>query len=262
MRSNVNHAFSNRLWWLAAPALVLALMFWCQLHGRALGEDFVGFDVSAPWAAKSALGWVLAGGLLAYAGERVLGSAFGLRHRVLARVALALAIPLMTMGNEILLLAGANPLGLWLYDRLPLHLTFGALLFAGYLGIRARQKAKDAASAGAAITRAEPGGAPASEEPIVEVMTGTGRTYVALADIECLEADRNYINVHTPQRSYLLRQTLASLEKSLRPEHFLRIHRSTIVNRAKIRERRRGGVLVLHSGRTVRVSRAFADRVN
>jgi DNA-binding LytR/AlgR family response regulator len=96
----------------------------------------------------------------------------------------------------------------------------------------------------------------------VEVMTGTGRTQVALEDIECLEADRNYINVHTAQRSYLLRQTLASLEQSLNSEVFLRVHRSVIVNRRKIRERRNGGVLVLDSGRTVRVSRAFAGRLN
>ena len=89
-------------------------------------------------------------------------------------------------------------------------------------------------------------------------MTGTGRTRIRLQDIECLEADRNYVNVHTPQRSYLLRQTLSSLENSLQPGNFLRVHRSIIVNRAMIRERRRGGVLVLCSGRTVRVSRSFS----
>jgi DNA-binding LytR/AlgR family response regulator len=92
-------------------------------------------------------------------------------------------------------------------------------------------------------------------------MTGTGRTRVRIEDIESLEADRNYVSVHTPQRSYLVRQTLGSLEASLRSETFLRIHRSTIVNRNRIRERRPGGVLVLQSGRTVRVSRAFSDRV-
>jgi DNA-binding LytR/AlgR family response regulator len=80
-------------------------------------------------------------------------------------------------------------------------------------------------------------------------------------DIECLEADRNYVSVHTPQRTYLLRRTLASLEQSLQPGTFLRVHRSIIVNRAMIRERRAGGLLVLSSGRTVRVSRGFARDV-
>jgi DNA-binding LytR/AlgR family response regulator len=91
-------------------------------------------------------------------------------------------------------------------------------------------------------------------------MTGTGRTRIRLQDIECLEADRNYINVYTPQRSYLLRRTLNSMEKSLPAGDFLRVHRSIIVNRAMIRERRHGGVLVLCSGRAVRVSRGFAHQ--
>jgi hypothetical protein len=238
-------------WWLAAAAaLVLVLMFWCQLHGSVLGQGLVDLGVSLPWAVKSAFGWVLAGLLLVHGGEKLLGSGWALRHPWAARIALGAAMPVVTMGNEVLQLAGNNAVGLWLYERLPLHLTFGALLFTGYLWIRARH----ATSA----TSAEAEAAPA----MVEVMTGTGRTRVALVDIECLEADRNYINVHTPERSYLLRQTLASLEKSLHPEQFLRVHRSTIVNRCKIRERRRGGVLVLAPGRTVRVSRAFAGRLN
>jgi DNA-binding LytR/AlgR family response regulator len=255
----VKHMHMIWWWWAAAAAaLVLVLMFWCQLHGSALGQGLVGLGVSLPWAVKSAFGWVLAGLLLVHGGERLLATGWSLRHPVAARVALGASLPFITMGNELALLAGDNPVALWLYERLPLHLTFGALLFAGYLWLRARH----------ATPAAEPAAVPAvpaaagSPSPMVEVMTGTGRTHVALADIECLEADRNYINVHTPERSYLLRQTLASLEKSLRPEVFLRVHRSTIVNRCKIRERRRGGVLVLVSGRTVRVSRAFADRLN
>ena len=182
-------------------------------------------------------------------------------HPLAARIGLALAIPVITMGNEILLLAGDKPLGLWLYERLPLHLTFGALLFAGYLRLRAGHAAKGAKATSA--DSSEPIVVqPRAQDKLVEVMTGTGRTRVAISDIECLEADRNYINVHTPQRSYLLRQTLSSLERSLCPREFLRVHRSIIVNRNQIRERRGGGVLVLKSGRVVRVSRGFADRLN
>lgn len=249
----MKHIHPSRLWWLAAPALVFVLMFWCQLHGHALGEELVSFDVSAPWALKSALGWVLAGCLLAYGSEPLLRSAPGIRHPLGSRIGVALAIPVITLGNEVILLAGDKPLGLWLYDRLPLHLTFGALLFTGYLWLRARQSRKSQPI----IVKA-----PTAGDLMMEVMTGTGRTQVALADIECLEADRNYINVHTPQRSYLLRQTLSSLEKSLCPQEFLRVHRSIIVNRNQIRERRGGGVLVLRSGRIVRVSRNYARQQN
>jgi hypothetical protein len=252
----------NWWWWLSAPALVIALSSWCQLHGRALGLEPLGFGVSMPWALRSAFGWVLIGGLFAHFGDRVLTSRFANHHQWCARVLMTLTIPLVTLGSEVVLLSGETPTGLWLYNRLPLHLPSGALLFIGFLWIRARhQRSVERDSAPAA----SPEAAAAIHHPsplTVDVMTGTGRTTVSLEEIECLEADRNYINVHTPQRSYLLRQTLTSLEKTLRPDTFLRIHRSIIVNRSKIRERRRGGVLVLHSGRVVRVSRAFAARVN
>jgi DNA-binding LytR/AlgR family response regulator len=162
-------------------------------------------------------------------------------------VALVLSI---TLSSESLLVRGDEPLAVWLYEHLPLHAMFASLLVGGFLLLQSQ------------VQRADAQAQRHSGTDMVEVMTGTGRTQVRLTDIECLEAERNYINVHTPQRSYLLRQTLSSLEKSLCPREFLRVHRSVIVNRARIRERRQGGVLVLNSGRTVRVSRGFARRLN
>ena len=233
-------------WAMAAGALVLVRIFWCELHGFASGTDVVGLDVSMPWALKASAGWMLAGALLGLYGARLLDSPFGTRHPFALRTSLVAGILLITLGSETWLLLGDTPLSLWMYERAPAHATFAVLLVSCYLFIRRKPTTN-----------------PASNEPsMLDVMTGTGRTRVRIEDIECLEADRNYVSVHTPQRSYLVRQTLGSLEASLRAETFLRIHRSTIVNRNRIRERRPGGVLVLQSGRTVRVSRAFSDRVN
>jgi DNA-binding LytR/AlgR family response regulator len=92
-------------------------------------------------------------------------------------------------------------------------------------------------------------------------MTGTGHVAIATAEIECLEADGNYLNVaHVSGRTYLLRSTLNAAEQRLGAQ-FVRIHRSVIVNRGRIRERRRGGQLVLQSGRIVRIGRAFRGRL-
>ncbi len=235
--------------WLAAPLLVLVRTFWCQLHGSAEGAGPVGFDVALPWATKAALGWILAAALLVRCGDRLLESAFASRWPGGVRALLCAGIVAITFGSETWLLAGDTRLSLWVYERLPLHVTFAALLLGGYLLLRARPRENRAQMR------------PSPQPETIEVMTGTGHAQVRVSDIECLEADRNYVSVHTLQRSYLLRQSLASLEKTLRPEEFLRVHRSTIVNRAMIRERRAGGVLVLRSGRTARVSRAFAGRV-
>jgi DNA-binding LytR/AlgR family response regulator len=234
-------------WWLLAPAvgLVLVLNFWCQLHGSVMGVGPVAFSISLPWALKASLGWVVALAALWRHGPRMLDSGLATRRRWLARMLTVAGVLAITMGNEFVLIRGDSPAALWLYERLPLHMLFASLLVGGYLLLRARPPAAPREAA----------------DSLVEVMTGTGRARIRLDDIECLEADRNYINVHTTQRSYLLRQTLGSLEKSLAARDFQRVHRSIIVNRAKIRERRRGGVLVLSSGRTVRVSRAFSERL-
>jgi DNA-binding LytR/AlgR family response regulator len=232
-------------WAMAAVALVLARIFWCELHGFATGADLVGLDVSMPWALKASAGWILVGALLGLHGGRLMDSPAAARHPFAIRAALTAGILAITLGSETWLLMGDTALSLWLYERAPAHATFTVLLVAGYLFIRRRPTTNPASI----------------EASMLDVMTGTGRTRVRIEDIECLEADRNYVSVHTPQRSYLVRQTLGSLEASLRSETFLRIHRSTIVNRNRIRERRPGGVLVLQSGRTVRVSRAFSDRV-
>lgn len=228
-------------WWMLAPVLVFVLMFWCQLHGLITGRSLVSFGVSAHWALKASLGWIIAAALLARFGAALMATRLARRHPWAAGASMSACVAVITLATELWLHSPATDTGLWLYGRLPPHFFFSALLVGGFLWLRSRRPAR----------------AESSAATMVEVMTGTGRTQIRLQDIECLEAERNYINVHTPQRSYLLRQTLSSLEKSLQARDFLRIHRSTIVNRAMIRERRQGGVLVLSSGRTVRVSRGF-----
>lgn len=226
------------IWVAAAAAVVLVRTIWCQLHGAATGDGAVGFAESVSWGLKASAGWILAAVLLVRFGGHLPAVALPRWRQWAQRALLVAGVLAITLGSETRLLAAEVALAHWLYDRLPAHLTFATLLVVGYLLWR-----------------------PHRAPETLEVLTGTGRTRVRIEDIECLEADRNYVNVHTPQRSYLLRDTLASLEKSLRPDAFLRVHRSTIVNRAMIRERRSGGVLVLGSGRIVRVSRAFAERV-
>lgn len=53
---------------------------------------------------------------------------------------------------------------------------------------------------------------------------------VAAADVEWLEAQGNYINLHVRDRVYPLRSTMAAVEALLDPAKFVRVHRSHIVN--------------------------------
>lgn len=66
---------------------------------------------------------------------------------------------------------------------------------------------------------------------------GNGRiSLVQTNDIDWIEADGNYVRIHTGNRQHELRETLSELEKKLDPAVFLRIHRSTIVNVRRIQE--------------------------
>lgn len=64
-------------------------------------------------------------------------------------------------------------------------------------------------------------------------------SFIATAEIQCIEARGDLIVVHTAKESHLIRATLQAMEVRLQDEAFLRIHRSILVNSNAIREMRR-----------------------
>ncbi len=59
---------------------------------------------------------------------------------------------------------------------------------------------------------------------------------IFLEDILYIEADRNYCRIFTKNKEYLLAITLKIMEEKLPTQHFIRVHRSFIVNLAQIDE--------------------------
>jgi two-component system LytT family response regulator len=55
-------------------------------------------------------------------------------------------------------------------------------------------------------------------------------------ELDWIEAAGNYVRFHARGKQYLQRGTMGSLEQSLDPRRFSRIHRSTIVNLDRVRE--------------------------
>ena len=70
---------------------------------------------------------------------------------------------------------------------------------------------------------------------------------IASIDIERIEAERDYMRLYTGGRSYLLHQTISTLEQRLNPEKFQRIHRSHIIRRDLITGLRHEGGGVWHA---------------
>jgi hypothetical protein len=57
---------------------------------------------------------------------------------------------------------------------------------------------------------------------------------VKVSDIDWLEAAGNYVTLHAHGQLYPLRGTMASMEKRLQEQGFLRVHRSAIVNLERV----------------------------
>lgn len=71
---------------------------------------------------------------------------------------------------------------------------------------------------------------------IVTVKDGGRIQLIKIADLIYVEAEGNYISLHTEKTKHLLYETLTHFETKLNPKNFVRIHRSTIVNLHFIKE--------------------------
>ena len=101
-------------------------------------------------------------------------------------------------------------------------------------------------------------------DPTPLVITERGqRVVVPLDEVTHLVGSGNYVELHTPRRSYLMRATLTELARRLHPAQFLRVHRSYLVRAdqiAALTPRGHGDAdLTLRDGTTVTVSRRYRE---
>lgn len=84
---------------------------------------------------------------------------------------------------------------------------------------------------------------------------------VSAAGVSRIDAERDYARLYAEGETYLLDETLASLESRLPAEQFIRVHRSTILRMEAIRGFRRGRhgawFAELLDGSEVRIGRSY-----
>ena len=101
--------------------------------------------------------------------------------------------------------------------------------------------------------------------PTILAYKGKDACLVHLSTIDSVSAAGNYLDIHCGQDQYLVRSTLKDFEQRLPADNFVRVHRSHIVQVAAIERIRREvtgtGDVILRSGRTLNVSKAYFQRL-
>jgi two-component system LytT family response regulator len=91
------------------------------------------------------------------------------------------------------------------------------------------------------------------------VPNGSKDIFVAVDEIEWIEADSYYSCLHVGPKRYMLRETIKQLAATLDPATFIRVHRSAIVNinhvREILREGQNEGWVVLANGQRLKMSK-------
>ena len=120
----------------------------------------------------------------------------------------------------------------------------------------------------------EPGALPAAHgaphaarryASMLPIRVGRETIRLDVGTIDWIDAAGDYMCVHAAGQTHVLRATMKELEQMLDPQVFQRVHRSTIVNLARVRSLRphlNGECfLKLESGQEVKLSRSFRDKI-
>jgi two-component system, LytTR family, response regulator len=95
------------------------------------------------------------------------------------------------------------------------------------------------------------------------IRIGHRMVFIAVADVDWIEAMGDYAGLHVAGKVHLLRERLHLLARRLDPAQFVRIHRSTIVRADRIAEMEvlsnRDSLLRLRDGTPLRASRTYGD---
>jgi two-component system LytT family response regulator len=100
---------------------------------------------------------------------------------------------------------------------------------------------------------------------VLPIRSGRETVRLDVATIDWIDAAGDYMCLHAAGQTHVLRATMKELEDMLDPMVFQRVHRSTIVNLARVKSLRphlNGECfLKLQSGQEIKLSRSFRDKV-
>lgn len=85
---------------------------------------------------------------------------------------------------------------------------------------------------------------------------------IAVADVSWIEAEGNYVRLHTDSGTFVRRETISNIAARLQPCGFRRIHRSVVVNVSAIAVSSDDSIVRLHDGTSLAVGRNFRSALD
>jgi two-component system LytT family response regulator len=97
------------------------------------------------------------------------------------------------------------------------------------------------------------------------IRSGDRTIFLPIDEVDWIEADQNYVRVHAGPAAHLLHVPMNTIETSLDPGRFVRIHRSYIVNLHRIRQlwtlAHGQYILELVSGERLQSGRTYGEKI-
>jgi len=97
------------------------------------------------------------------------------------------------------------------------------------------------------------------------IRSGSKTSFINVEEIDWIQAAENYVELHAGRARHLLQVAIRTLQASLDPELFVRIHRSVIVNIGRIQELQPAShgeyVIVLRGGVRLQSGRSYHEKV-
>lgn len=97
----------------------------------------------------------------------------------------------------------------------------------------------------------------------IMVKTSDRVRFLKVEEIDWIEASGNYVCIYSDGKKYLIRETMNNMEAKLNPDHFFRVHRSTIINLNKVKELEQwyhgDYLIVMEDGKKLTMSRNYKD---
>lgn len=271
-------------WTLVAMAAALQAIALVRLNGRAdLASALLGrlsiipvWAIATPFILRSARWFPVVGGkhrieIAAIGAHVLLGSLF----IVLANV--AIRMPIAFAGGGLGALTRSTMQGVAEFYP-PAMVVYGVIVAIGHFVFRPPIADLPSTNPGPPVIQPFAASPPASSaelaaEPLLAstpaVAAVDGHIHVRqwnrvhlvrVEDIDFVEAEDNYVVVHAASRSYKGRDRISEVESQLDSRRFVRIHRSTIVHVAKIREvqplTHGDHAVILRDGKVLRVARS------